>query len=172
MLAPVQDVHHRHGQTYFAAAEDIVDMLEQRHFPMRRRGFCGGEGHRQDRIGAETRLVAGAVQVDHRVIEDFLVQRVDAADRRGDFIDDTSDGFQHAPARKAFWIAIPKLKCLARSGGCAGRREGVAARSAAQYDFRPHRGVAAGVEDFLRRHVADDAHGIRVPGRVPERVSM
>ena len=74
--------------------------------------------------------------------------------------DDAGDGREDAPAGIAIRVAVPEFQCLARSGGCAGGRQGFAVRAAAQNDIGPYRGVAAGVEDFLGRHVTDDAHGI------------
>src|SRR4029453_11205517 len=48
-------------------------------------GAGGGERHAEDRVGAEARLVRRAVEVDQRLVERLLIERVGTGDRLGDF---------------------------------------------------------------------------------------
>jgi hypothetical protein len=92
--AAVDDVHHRHRHHRLALApEGWRRAAEQRLPGLVGRGMRIGERHRQQRVGAQPRLVVGAVEFDHARIEAGLIarlaaderlaqQRVDVVDRR------------------------------------------------------------------------------------------
>jgi hypothetical protein len=73
--AAVEDVHHRHRQHVRVGAADVAEQRQ-----VRRVG--GGTGHRhrhaEDRVGAEPGLVGGAVEVEHRLVDEPLLVGVEA----------------------------------------------------------------------------------------------
>ena len=125
-------------------------------------GLCGGlggsQGHREDRVGAQLGLVLGAVQLDHRVVEGFLVGRVLAQQQVADRAVDVGHGFQHALAQVTALVAIAQLEGLAGTGGSTGRRAGAADDAVVQDHVRFNGRVAAGVQDLTALDVDDLCH--------------
>ena len=81
MGAAAEDLDLRQrDQRRVGAAEVVIQRLPGR----RGGGVRGGHRHRQDGVGAQPGLVAGAVQLDQPLIQRLLVRRVDAGDRVGD----------------------------------------------------------------------------------------
>ena len=87
MRAAVEDVHHRHRQHVRGLAAEVAP---QRQALLGRRRARGGQRHAEDRVGAEARLVVGAVELDQRAVERRLVERVEAGDRLGDLAVDVA----------------------------------------------------------------------------------
>jgi hypothetical protein len=94
--------------------------------------FCGGLGdgqrHAENGVGAEARLVRGTIEVDHRLIDAELVERVEALDLVEDRGVDVLDCLGHALA-EILLAAVAQLHGLMRAGGSA-RGHGGAAKAA------------------------------------------
>jgi hypothetical protein len=117
-----------------------------------------GHGHGEDGVGAERRLVRGAVQLDHRAIDGRLVRRVHADDGFGDLVVDVRRRAGDALAEVAPGVAVAQLDGLGLARGCAARHGGAAGRAALEHDFRLERRVAARVEDLTSVYAGDDRH--------------
>ena len=64
------------------------------------RGLRDGERDAEDGVGAETRLVRRAVEIDHRLVDGDLVLRLHAADMIEDLAVDRRDGLGDALAQE------------------------------------------------------------------------
>ncbi|MNS75658.1 hypothetical protein D3C72_1091850 [compost metagenome] len=153
--AAVDDVHHRHRQLHAAHAAEVAVQRQARLF-----GRGAGHGHRDGEggVGAQASLVVGAVQVDHRAIEEGLFAGVQAQHGFRDLGVDVLDGLQHALAEIAALVAVAQLDGLARTGRSA-RGHGRTAHGAR---FEQHvaldGGVASAVENFAADDVNDCTH--------------
>jgi hypothetical protein len=78
MRAAVDDVHHRHRQ---GARRGPADVAVERLAMRLGRRLGDGEADREDRVGAEPRLVGRAVQLDHEAVDLHLVGGLEPADR-------------------------------------------------------------------------------------------
>ena len=79
--AAVEDVHHRHRQQVRGRAAEVA---EQGQPGALGRGACGGERDPEDGVGAERRLVGGAVELDQLLVEQALLAGLEADDLVGD----------------------------------------------------------------------------------------
>ena len=156
VLAPVDDVHHRHRQDAGARTANITVKLLSC-------GLCGGfgdcEGDAENGVSPKAALVGRAVHFDHRLVDHRLAGCVDAGQRLRDFAVHGGDGVQNALALVARLVAVAQLHRLMRAGGGAGG-DGRAAEGAVferHVDF--HRRVAPAVENFAGVDVDDRAHG-------------
>ena len=86
-----------------------------------RRGMGRGERHAEDRVGAQPALVRGPVEVDHRLVDAGLVERVHADHGRSEVAVDVSDRLQHALAAVPLAVAVAQLDRFVRAGGRTGR---------------------------------------------------
>ena len=75
MRAAVEDVHHRHRQHVRVRAAEVA---EQRQVGGLGGGLGDGQRDAEDGVGAERALVGGAVQVDHRLVDQPLLGGVEA----------------------------------------------------------------------------------------------
>ena len=73
MCTAVDDIHHRHRQRGGGFAAQ-VSVQRQSRFQRRRASI--GQRHREQCIGAEAALVVAAIQIDHRLVETFLIAAV------------------------------------------------------------------------------------------------
>ena len=85
--AAVEHVHHRHRQDAGVRAAEVAP---QRHAGVGRRGVRRGQRDAEDRVGAQARLVRGAVELDQRAVEPGLVGGVAADDGLGDLAVDVA----------------------------------------------------------------------------------
>ena len=69
-----------------------------------------GQRHAEDGVGAQARLVRGAVELDERAVQSRLVGGVAPADRLGDLAVDVADGLRDA-------LAEVLLAAVAQLGG-------------------------------------------------------
>ena len=150
--AAVDDVHHRHGQHLGVRPAEV---LEERLAGGGGGGVGGGERDAEDGVGAELLFVVGAVELDERVVDFDLIERVHAAERGGDGLVDAFDGLFHAFAAVAFLVVVAQLPRLVLAGGRAAGRGGPPAHTAFEGDFDFDGGVAARVEDFQGADVGD-----------------
>ncbi len=140
MRAAVDDVHHRHRHLHAAGAAEVT--IERKPRLLGRRL---GDRHRhgEQRVGAEARLVLGAVEVDERLVDEALLLGVEAHDGLGDLGVDVLDRLEHALAAVAAGVLVAQLERLARAGRRA-RGDGRAAHHAGlDQDVRLDGGIAA-----------------------------
>ena len=103
-------------------------------------------------------LLARAVEVEHRLVDEALVVGVEADDRTGDRVDDAVDGLLHALAEVAL-AAVAQLHRLEGAGRGAAGHGRPAERSVVQQHLHLDGGVAARIEDFAGTDGRDDRHG-------------
>jgi hypothetical protein len=152
VLAAVDDVHHRHRHLHRRHAAEVA--------VQRQAGFLGsrlGDGHRdgQDGVGAETRLVVGAVEIDHGLVDEGLLLGIEADDGFGDLGIDVLDRLHHALAEIAALVAVAQLDGFARAGGGAGRHGGAPHDAGFEQHIGFDRGIAAGIENFAGNNIND-----------------
>ena len=152
--ATVQHVHARQRErvgirTAHVAVERKVTLV--------RAGFGDRERHTQQGIGAETGFVVRAVERDERVVDQPLIEALEADDRLGDLPVDVRDGPLHTLAAVAV-AAVPKLDGLvgAGAGPARNRRPPPGAREELDLDLDGR--VASRVEYLSRHDVDDGAH--------------
>ncbi len=155
MRAAVDDVHHRHRHRHRTAAAEVA--------VQRQTGLLGGRfrhrhRHRKQRIGAEPRLVLGAVEFDQRAVEEGLLVRLETHHRLGDLGVDVLDRLQHTLAEVASPVAVTQLNRLARSGRGARRHRGAAHDAGLEQHVAFDGRVAARIEDLAADQVNDGTH--------------
>ena len=153
--ATVDDVHHRHREHVGVGAPDVA---VQRHLQLVGGGLGDGEAGAEDGVGAEPRLVVGAVELDQRGVDRALRQGVEAADLLGDLAVDVGDGVGHGLAAEAI-AAVAELDRLVLAGRRAARHGGPPGRPAGEHDVDLDGRVPARVEDLAALHVHDLTHG-------------
>ncbi|MCY1436209.1 hypothetical protein D9M71_523260 [compost metagenome] len=121
-------------------------------------GFGSGQGHSQDSVGAQIGLVLGTVQLDHGVVEGFLVNRVFAQQQIADRAVDVGDSFQYAFAHVTALVAITQLQRFARASGSTGRRARAADDAVVEQYVRFYGGVTTRIENFTTFDVDDFCH--------------
>ena len=95
--AAVEDVHHRHRQHVGVGAADVP---VQRQLGLAGRCLGHGEAGTEDRVGTEPGLVVGAVELDQLLIDEPLIERVDAVQRLGDLVVDDVHRLLSHPCRR------------------------------------------------------------------------
>ncbi len=159
VLAAIDDVHHRHRHRILAGgAIQVGDVRIQRYAL----GLCsclgGCQGHGEDGIGAQLGLVLGTVQLDHRLVQRLLVDRVLAQQQVTDRTVDVGYGVQHALAQVTTLVAVAQLERLARTRGGAGRCTSTANNAVVQDHVGFHCRVAAGIEHLTSLDIDDLCH--------------
>ncbi len=104
-------MRHRQGP-----GVDATNIAVKRQFQVGRGSLGHRQRHPQDGIGAKARLVGCAVQVDHDVVDDHLLGRLDAADRFQDLTFDVGDRRPDAFAAIAGFVAVAQLHGLMGAG--------------------------------------------------------
>ena len=145
VLAAVDDVHHRHRQGHRRSAAEIAIQ--------RQAGLLGGSArtrhrHRQQRIGAEARLVLGTVELDHGLVDEGLIFDIQADDRFADFGVDVLDRFQYAFAEITRLVAVAQFNRLTAAGGGARWHGRTAQHARLQQHVGFNSGIAAGIQNF------------------------
>ena len=107
VLAAVDDVEHRHRQHTGVGPADVA---VQRQVQLVGRGLGHRERHAEDGVGAEARLVVGAVDLAQHPVQVTLVGGVEAQDHVGDLAVDRVDGGLHALAQ----VALARRRRAAR----------------------------------------------------------
>ena len=136
----VDDVHHRHRQQVGVRAAHVAEQRKAGGFG----GSLGdGQGHAEDGVGAQALLVGGAVQVDHRLVDQALLGGVEAEDRRGDLVLHVGHGLGDALAQVAGLVVVPQLARLEGAGGGTRRDSGPAGGAVLEGDLDLDGRVAA-----------------------------
>ena len=112
MRAAVHDVHHRHRQEPRGRPAEITVERKLRG-SSRRLGHR--ERHAEDRVGAEPRLILGAVERDQRLVDLGLVLGIHAADRVENFALGGGHRLLHAIAEIALLVAVAQFDRLVRA---------------------------------------------------------
>src|SRR4051812_13868669 len=116
------------------------------------RQLCGGlgDGHAdaEDSVGAELRFVRRAVELDHELVDCFLIARVETDELGGNFIVDVFDGIKNSFAEVGFLVAVTKLASLVLASACAGGDGGAADGAVLEDDIDLDGWVAARVENL------------------------
>jgi hypothetical protein len=150
MLAAIDDVHHRHRHLHRARTAEIAIERQAGLF-----GGCLGNRHRHGKhgIGAETRLVFGAVELDQRLIDEGLLLRIEADDRFGNLGIDVLHGLHDALAQIAACITVTQLDGLARSGRRARRHGGTPHDAGFEQYVAFNGGISAGIQNLARNNI-------------------
>ena len=113
---------------------------------------------RQHGVGAQPPLVLGAVELDHARVQEGLLARIEAHERRGEHGVHVLDRLEHALAAVAADIPVAQLDGFARAGGGAGGHR----RAAHHAGFQHHVGldgrIAARIQDLAAANIDDAAH--------------
>jgi hypothetical protein len=155
MLAAVDDVGHRRRQDEVLVLVQLGDVLPHRH--LADVGGSDGDRHRraEDGVGAELRLVRGAVERDHRVVELALLERVLALEQLGDRAIDGFNRLQHAFAEINLLVAVAQFARFELAGGRPRRNGGTRKETVVEQDVDFDGRVAARVEDLAADNLAD-----------------
>ena len=164
MGAAVHDVHHGHGEDLGVGAADVfVEGLAEGVGG----GVGGGEGDAEDGVGAELRLVLGAIDLDHQVVDADLVAGVGADEDGSDDGLHVADGGEHALAEEAGLavdalgqgfggdIGVAELVGLVFAGGGAGGNGSAAEGAVGETDVHLDGGITAGVDDLAGADAGD-----------------
>ena len=95
VCATVEDVHHWHRKDVTVRAANVAEQWQACGFSG---GVSHGHGDTQDGVGAQAGLVIGAVQSDHRVVDQALVVSFEAHELVVDLVEDVGDSLLHALA--------------------------------------------------------------------------
>ncbi len=104
MGTTVDDVHHRHRH-----GRVVAQVPEQRHASRLRHRAGRGQRHREQRVGAESPLVVGAVELDHAPIQRTLVLEFRPDEGVAQRAIDVGDGFRDALAQIARLVAVAQF---------------------------------------------------------------
>ncbi len=153
--AAVEDVHQRRRKDARLRAAEVA--IERQADRLRRRAR---DRHRdaEDGVRAELSLGARAIEIDHRLIERGLIERVAAQDLGRDLLHHVLDGLEHALAEVAGGVvSVTQLDrlVLARRGATRNRRAALSARG---LDFHFDGGVSSRVEDLACKNSIDLGH--------------
>ena len=153
--AAVDHVHHRHGEDVGVGTTDVA---VQRHTELVGGRLGDRQADAEDRVGAETRLVVGAVELAQQRVDDALRHRVEAVEGVGDLAVDEADGALDALAAVAV-AAVAQLDGLVLTCRGAARHGGAPGRAGVEDDLDLDGRVAARIEDLAADDFDDLTHG-------------
>ena len=153
--AAVDDIHHRRRQHSRHGAADVTVERQARSF---RRGLGDGKRDAENGVGAEPRLVVGAVERDHRLVDLQLIFGLEAGNGVENVAIDRLDGFEDALSAEPSLVAVAQFDRLARAGRSARRNRGSSHRAVFQHDIHLDRWIAAAIQDFAPDDVHDRSH--------------
>ncbi len=113
MLATVQNIQHGNGHHVCISPTEIAVEGQSRGFRSR---FCVRQAHPQYGICAQAGLVLGAVQLQQRIVERLLIERVHSNDCRLDRRVDVLDGAANALSAIARLLSIAQFERLMNTG--------------------------------------------------------
>ena len=151
MGAAVENVHHGNGQHLGIDAADVTVQGDAQGIRCR---MGHRHGYGQNRVGAQTGLVGGAVQLDHGLVDLGLVQSVETHNGFGDFGVDIGDGL-HDRLAAVFIAAVPELAGFINAGGSAGGNCGTPNGTVLQINLGFYRGIAPGIENLTGNDIND-----------------
>ena len=155
MHAAIDDIHLRHRQHARRGSADIAIERQARGLGG---GLGDGERHAQDRVGPEPRLVVGAVEGDHRLVDLELVLGLEAGDSVENVAIDRFDRLEHALSAKPALVAVAQFDRLAGPGRSARWNRRSAHRAVFQHDIHFDGRIAAAIQDLTSDDVHDGGH--------------
>ncbi len=156
VFSAIEDVHHGYGEGFGAGSAEVAVEWEACGFGG---GLGDGHGDAEDGVGAEFSLVGGSIELDHELVDGFLVAGVEADEFRGDFGVDVVDGFEDALAHELFLVVVAEFAGLVFAGAGAGGDGGAAEGAVFQNDIDLDGRIAAGVKNLASLDEFDiDAH--------------
>jgi hypothetical protein len=161
MFAPVEDVHHRHGEDAGVGAAQVA---VQRQLDAGRRRMSDRQGDAEQRVGAQLPLVRRPVDLQQCFVEKHLLARVHAQDARGDGLVDILHGLEGPLALVSRFVSVAQFDSLVRPSGGPGRDSGPPAGAVRQNDLDLHGRVATAVKDLTGLKRFDEGHR-RVSGK-------
>ena len=147
--AAVDHVQHRHRQRRGVGPAEVR--------PQRRVAGCGlggGEGDAENRVRAEAALVRGPVELDQRLVECFLVARVEPLHGSGELAVHVSDCLTDALAAP-LGGAVAELDRLVHAGRRTRRDDRTAERARFEPNIHFDGRVATRVEHLASVHCGD-----------------
>jgi len=117
-----------------------------------------GQGDGEDSVSAQATFVFGAVELDHRVVQSFLVQRILAQQQVTDRAVNVGYSLEYTLAQVTALVAITQFQRFARTGRSTGRRAGATDDAVIEKHVGFDGGVATGVENFTTFDVDDFCH--------------
>ena len=154
MGAAVEHVHHRYGKPGGVPAAQVAP---QRDTGVGRGGLGGGQGDPEDRVGPQTTLVVGAVEVDQGTVQSLLVAGVEPLRRFGQLAVDVVHRLTNALAPPCL-AAVAQLHGLELAGGGARGHRGAPEGPGGQGHIDLHGRVAATVHDGPGVYLRDLTH--------------
>ena len=115
-------------------------------------GPGGGDGHRQNGVGAQIGLVLCAVCLDHGLVDGVDVQGVLAAEGAVDDGVHIVHSLGNTLAAKAGLVTVAQLQSLELAGGSARGRGAGAHGAVIQVDVGLNGGIAPGINDLTSDH--------------------
>lgn len=150
--ATIDDVHHGHRQDIGAAtAIELGKIPVQGLLPVIGAGVGCGQGHGQNRIGTQFRLVGRAIHLAHEAIHHELIKYHTPLERRSNPFVNTPNRLQDALAVIAAVIAIPLFQRLPGSCGRPGWHPALPDHAIPEFDVHFHCGKSAGIQNFPGR---------------------
>ena len=113
MFAAIDDIHHRHWQDMGGDAADVAVQWQ----PARRScSLSYRQADTKNGIGAKPRLVFGAVQFNHYMIDVALVFGVDPKQGLGNFAVYAGDCLEHTFTEIALLVPVTQFDRFVRTG--------------------------------------------------------
>ena len=148
----VDDVHHRHRQLHARRPTEIAVQRQPGVF----RGRLGdGQRYREHGVGAQPRLVVGAIEIDERLVDERLLARVEPDDGFADLGVDVLDRPEYALAAVPALVAIAQFDRFAAAGGGTRRDRGTTAHAGLEQHVGFDRRITSGIQDFTRDDIDD-----------------
>jgi hypothetical protein len=126
----------------------------------------GGQGHTEDRVRPQLRLVQGSVELQHALVDGALVQRLGPSELRGDQVVHAVARGEHALAAEPLRVAVAELEGLVLAGRRAGGDPGAAEGPILQEDVDLDGRVPSGVQDLPSMDALDEWHDTSILGSV------
>ena len=165
--ATVDDIHLWHRQAPGGGAAEVpVERLPGRV----RRCLRTGERNAEDGVGAEIRLVGGAVEFDHAAVDLRLLAGIHAEHRGADAVLDVEHGLLDALAVETLRVAVTQFQRLARTGRGTGGHRRAADGAVVEDDIALDGRVATRIDDLAGEDVADGGQVWKLPLRGAVRV--
>jgi hypothetical protein len=150
--AAVDHVHHRHRHLHRTRAAEVA---VQRQAGLLRRGLGDRHRHREQRVGAQARLVLGSVQLDQGAVDEALLLGIEAHDGFRNLGVYVLDRLEHALAGITGRVPVAQLERLAAARRGARRHRGPAHDAGFDQHVGLDRRVAPRIEYFPCHHVND-----------------
>ena len=155
VLAAVQDVHHWRWQNLCIGATDVAIQWQS---SVHGSSLGASQRNAEDGVGAKFSLVVGAVEADQFSIDGGLIADVPADEAWRDLFVDKANGFRHALAEIAGFVAIAQFNSFKSASGCAGWHSSTAEIAKFSDDIDFYRWIATGIEDFSCNNTFNFCH--------------